>query len=941
MSAWASSWRASLRIARREVGRHRARNTLIVAMLALPIFGAVTVDTVVHSEQRSVPESLTRQLGRADALVSSGSGGSPIYQTPDVSGIVSLEPPSQAASGTASGGVAARPIGSGGARAAILRVLPGATLLDYASGFETEVHTPDGFLSLNTVQFDLADPATAGMLDLSAGRMPLAPGEILLSTAASQQLGTGIGASVTVPDRSGAFLVVGIANDPNALQAATVYGMPNALAADPEANAQWLVLDRNGVPWSAVKQLNAAGLLVTSRDVIANPPPRSDVPFYAYAAQHPGLSSGSSTADNAAKLAIALVAVGLVLLEVVLLAGPAFAVSARRRQREFALIGAAGADSSDLRRMVLADGLVLGAVAGVLGAGAGIGGAAAVMPFISRFTHVVPGGFQVRPLEVLGAAVLAALLGLAAAAAPARAVARQDILLSLTGRRAPQQVRWKLPLGGLVLIGAGAVAMYESPRLWHKAVFGSLGFVLGVALLEIGMIMCTPLLVGGLARIGRVLPLGPRLALRDGARHRGRTTPAVAAMFAAVAGAVAAGTWFVSVEAQERAAYQPSLLPNQVAVADVSGATQQVGPDALAADLKAVLPVVDSFTVTAADQAAVTAPGGSAVTVAPVLPCSNRQGRVEMFVGTAGDACNVPDFAAAITGSPILDPLTFTRLTGVDSPAATAMLNQGGAIVFDPHLLHNGRVTFEVDRMTNDVQGSANVITSGGSGGSAAPLPTVVLPGAYVDLGDRPKPEFALSPAAAKRLGVTGGRQTLVLDLSRHITSQELQRANKVLAQAGIAESLWTENGYQSRIGAVNLIILAIAVLVAVGAAGIATGLAIADGQQDLETLAAVGGSPGARRLLAGSTALVITGLGSAIGVPIGFAMAGGLMQFRTLWLVSAYVTTNSVAPPGQATPFVVPWLNLAVAVAGIPLVTAAGAMLLTRSKVQLSRRMT
>jgi len=102
-----------------------------------------------------------------------------------------------------------------------------------------------------------------------------------------------------------------------------------------------------------------------------------------------------------------------------------------------------------------------------------------------------------------------------------------------------------------------------------------------------------------------------------------------------------------------------------------------------------------------------------------------------------------------------------------------------------------------------------------------------------------------------------------------------------------------------------------------------------------------VGGSPATRRLLAGSTALVVTGLGALVGIPIGFAMAVGLMHFKSLWVVSSYIDSNSIAPFNQPTPFVVPWLNIAVAVIGVPLVTALGAMGLTRSKVQLSRRIT
>jgi putative ABC transport system permease protein len=62
-----------------------------------------------------------------------------------------------------------------------------------------------------------------------------------------------------------------------------------------------------------------------------------------------------------------VVVAGLALLEVVLLAGPAFAVSARRRQRQLALVAANGGTPAHVRRMVLADGVVLGLAGAVLG----------------------------------------------------------------------------------------------------------------------------------------------------------------------------------------------------------------------------------------------------------------------------------------------------------------------------------------------------------------------------------------------------------------------------------------------------------------------------------------------------------------------------------------------------------------------------------------------
>ena len=55
------------------------------------------------------------------------------------------------------------------------------------------------------------------------------------------------------------------------------------------------------------------------------------------------------------------------------------------------------------------------------------------------------------------------------------------------------------------------------------------------------MILLVPVVVATVARLGRRLPLVPRYAVRDAARHRTRTVPAVAAVAATVAGVVALG----------------------------------------------------------------------------------------------------------------------------------------------------------------------------------------------------------------------------------------------------------------------------------------------------------------------------------------------------------------------------------------------------------------
>ena len=60
------------------------------------------------------------------------------------------------------------------------------------------------------------------------------------------------------------------------------------------------------------------------------------------------------------------------MLEVVLLVGAAFAIAARRQVRDLGLLAANGGAGPDLRRVLLAQGLVLGAVSSVVGVALGV-----------------------------------------------------------------------------------------------------------------------------------------------------------------------------------------------------------------------------------------------------------------------------------------------------------------------------------------------------------------------------------------------------------------------------------------------------------------------------------------------------------------------------------------------------------------------------------------
>jgi putative ABC transport system permease protein len=803
----------------------------------------------------------------------------------------------------------------------IRAAVPQAKVLPVTTSYGAFFQGPNGYANADYWRVDVSDSRLSGAYDLISGRRPRSAGQVDLSPAAAKALGVSQGSTVTLAaqsaanGRSASFTVVGIMEQPDHTKAAAVFALAGAPAATGEAPNGWFLENRGGVSWSEVEALNRVGFPVISREVVDDPPARSQDPYYAQVQQYP-----VDRSPTAAAVAISAIVVGIALLEVVLLAGPAFAVSARRREREYAIIGAAGADSRQIRRIVLADGVVLGSVAGALGAGLGLGAACAALPFFARLTGKLPGAVHVSIVQVLGVVLLAVLLGLCSAMQPARSASRREIMATLSGRRAgtTRRRRVRSVVLGLLLIALGVFG--ETSGSHGTGAFRLLGIVGGVALIEVGAILCTPTIVSLVAKLGGILPLGPRLAVRDCARNLGRTTPAVAAMFAAVAGAVAAGGYLDSSITQQRQAYQPSLLANQIAM-QVDNPAQAAQVDRV---LRSVLPVTTSFVtesiagyqqdVTAADQwsLSVLTPGATAAS------CAKDSVSTVPASAVADFQCGQYIEPTAQNGELVGGAAVLTDVTGVRDEAADRILDQGGIVLFDSGSDFAGAV--------RDGRASLVVVTDVPGEKAGTDVQTVrrySLPATVEGSRGVPDPGAVIAPAAARQLGLVGQAQRTVLtvDLPGRVTAGQQIAASQVAARFAISTGATVDRDFSSADNTVNLVVLAFALLLALAAAAIATGLALADGRADHETLSAVGSSPWTRRWLAGSTALVITGLGILIGVPIGFLIVKGLLNVDSIGV--------SAANPVR---FIVPWLNLGVMAAATPLLTALGAMLLSRS---------
>ncbi|WFE49753.1 FtsX-like permease family protein [Micromonospora sp. WMMD1155] len=884
------SWRTALRIARRESRRARGRTALVLAMIALPVAALAFLAASYDMAELTPQERVDRRLGVADAELQWVANG-PIGQDDWGEGWSTTN-------GTA----------PGRATAAQMTALlgPGSRVTEVRPHAPLTLRGPNRDEDVAGRVLDLGDPLARGLVRFLAGRAPQQPGEVAVSQAALRRLDLRLGDAVTVADGSRAYTVVGLVEFPDDLGPVVALHPGAVPRTGPEPDSVWLADVPGTVDAALVSRLNERGVLVTARHPTGAGGGANRTWF--------GLTGASDANDLSTGFLIA----GLGLLEVVLLVGPAFAVGVRRRRRDLALVAVAGGDAAQLRRVVLADGVVLGVLGAAAGLVVGVGAAFAGRPLMEE--HVFGarfGGYRCWPgaLVLLGA--VAVLAGVLAALAPAWTAARQDVSAGLAGRRTPpvSPARW-LVVGLALVVGGAGLAAYGASRTSPAVILT--GLILG----ELGLVSCTPTLIGTLARLGRLLPLAPRIAVRDASRNRASAVPAICAVMAAVAGSVALGGYLASDDARDARAYQP-MLPTGHMLVYQNGSGQQPTLAQVADAARDQLGVGAVAAVHAPDCAS-----GRTVycDIAPVLPTDRAcpwQIGDDLPASHRQQARTDPRCGADPTGGYVQpevdDGSALPLLTGADpttTAAAVAVLRAGGVVVTDPRYLHDGLVTVRVSRMDTEPDQLTEV----------RDLPGYALPRAVGH------PRLLLSTGAARHLGLDWSPAGWVVGSTTPPDEEQQARFSAALRSFGTF-SLNVEQGAAPRdVSPLLLLLAAAAGLITVGAAGIATALAAAEGRAELTTLAAVGAAPGLRRLLAVCQAGVIAGLGSVLGIVAGLGTAAIVLfsvnrQYAGDW------------PVPDPYPILVPWPTLGVLVL-VPVVAMLGAGLFTRARLPIERRL-
>lgn len=872
----ARGWRAILRLAWRDAARSPVRSALVLVLIALPVLGVVAATVVLNTVDVASDEALDRRLGTADALV--------IAEGSQVAQLFDPEP-----FGQVQVGETVRPLTPEG----IARILGrDSQALEVTETRRSFVRLPSdrGAVDVEVAELDLDHRLTEGLFRLTAGRWPEARDEIVINRALADR-GFAVGDRVRVIDGA-RVRVVGLAESTTRRTDLIAAGPPGVSGTEStDASGRRWLIGGGPVTWEDVLALNRAGGVVVSRQVLSDPPPTAALP---------GPAREIVEQADSAILAVTVLVAVMVLIEVVLLAGPAFAVGARRQARSLALMSAAGGTARQSQAVVIGSALVLGGLAAGIGVVAGIAAGWAALPLVQDRIGTWLGPFEVVAWQVLLVAGCGLLSALLAAAVPARIAARADVVAVLAGRRGQTRVGVVSPLLGLVVLGAAvAIAAWGSVTGGRTGVYAIAGAAIGSVL---GMTMLVPAVVAGVGRAARGFALPLRYAARDAARHRTRTVPAVAAVAATVAGVVALGIANASSAAEAEATYEPRLA-HGYGMVDAPGADEETWTR-----LAAVV--------------------------------ANHAGReFEPILGIDGwhDAeSSYPDFRrpkgvdepwagvempgrASVVGDSVPDVLA-----GLDDGARAAAgdaLASGRVVLFTEAPADAARVRVVVhhlgegDRRTRAEVDAVFVPFRG----LRAPASSLIPPSVAEDLGLEPR-QVGLAVAAG-------------------VTPEQAERISEAVAGLHPEATFYVERGYERsdlELAAYGVLGILGAVLMLGGTLS-ATFLALSDARPDLATLSAVGAEPRTRRAVAASYALVVGLTGSLLGVAVGFIPGVAIARPLTgnPWLG---VDANGEAIADHF--LAIPWPLILGLVVVLPLVTAAVVGIATRSRLPLVARL-
>ncbi|WP_275003160.1 FtsX-like permease family protein [Promicromonospora iranensis] len=904
-------WRLALRLARRDLLRNAGRAVLIAVMVTLPVAAGSFVMTTLESNEPYAPADTEAELGPGLQAKIEGIGG-PIEQ------FWQGDSPRwfwDAAGWTKYDTATAVSMPYQDLEQSIERHLPDDDQLVRALKGTVRLDDGEGAAMSVAVQTDFAEPDVAARFPVLQGHLP-GDGEIAV-TERHRDLGLELGDTVEVELADGTTTTATVSGVvPRTIDMISPVLLPESGPLTPPQEVTsggfdyplWYVVGDAPVTWSDVQDINAAGAFVTSRAVLLDPPAPADTG-----------STWSGYVDWAAlSVIVALVVVGL--LEAVWLIGPAFAVGARRDTRSLALLAVNGAPAPALRAVMLARGLLTGAAGSLAGVALGVAATAVLAQVIPDRLPALR--LPVGPLAVI--LVVGVLLAILSAWPPARRAARADVVTVLAGRRPEVSTpRWPTVVGASAAVGGVVLAVVAGAQHW------AVGLSAGIVVADLGLILACGGIVALLGRVARRLPWTWRFALRDAARYRARTVPAVAAVLVAMAGATAGLTYFDAekVVVEEASWYRPWASTGTVAV------TQGYGHVFAEDESERLQDLVDEALPDAGPL--LTLP----VAVVPASADNDSAPRRELLdlavlpVDPAGLDVSLSANYDRWPGPVVTDGSDRRLLHALGIPeehlddVATALAD-GRLPLPSSHVDADGNATVTVRAYLDDRPVEDRVLPAAVVGTPGEPIPNLpILPEALLDeLGAEP----AVGAYLVENPTVPTSEQEALLQtrVDAELVGFASDRALDVRVEAGRQPG----QGTDSLLGTlstpwsgdarpvVGLAIALAAVFLALAGTWSAVALSAVDARPDLATLAAVGAAPSARRRVVAAQAATISVIGSVLGLVAGVAVGIG-------WtLLSGY-------------PVAVPLLQVTALTVVVPVLATIAAWTVTRSRLTLTRR--
>ena len=888
-----SRWGVALRIATRDARQNGGRTSAAIILIALPIIvaiGAVAVWDVTTSQRYVASEWLGRDTG-VQAVATHYSSG-PIHQDATNSRAVAAD--------STEASVDASTLSSWVPDQDSLTPVDSLYQLTLtSSGASTTVAT-----ATQTPRLDVPVLAELGRSG------PLDAGKIVISQDLATQLGVGVGDSVelgvTVEQSRLTKKLTG-----TAVVDALVPGERRAVAGagtlgvDPYAVAgktftSWYVTGPVPIGWDKVEELNASGFRVTSRAVLASPPPASQL--------SPDIAAYAQPSRSVSPWQYLLIVAGilLVLTEMILLVSPLFTVTQRSVMRTAAMIVANGGDNTDGRRLTIAHGLtaamfsVLGSVGVLLGIG-----------------HWSRLGIGIIPWWTLVLSLLLPLmLSIMASVSPAHTSAHINTSAVIGGRtwEPSRLVRRRLAYP-VVLLAA-------LPILGIAAWLGQIGLlILGIALLETGLIGSIPYLFMRWRSPNRRSSMSMRLALRDAVRNGHRTFPAMASILTTVFVACAL---LITLNSSNEAGWNATAhvgARGRVFVKDADMTesvlrTRQVHTTARDA-IASVNPVVSEVTLTG--MAWNSAPGGPTRSVGAISPIDGQ-----LIPQITGEGRPIHEVDPVY----IVDDGTYLRESGIVSGdemvRAVTTLTAGGVLVPEPSLIDG---TGQVRLSSLDLSEIAKARAAGQT--SNLPFASVIQTVAFKATPFTDFNVVVLSPQAASQLGLAARPLGQLLTVQNPIGPFSASAFTTQIAREAPGASVTV------LVPSVRSVLLPyIAAFIAVVAAGATVALVVAlsasDMRPDLDTLDAIGAGPSMRRHVTTWQGLVL-----ALNC-IPAAVLSGLIVGVLAVLA---VARSQVFPELSTLTPVIPWSALIGMLVGMPALCGVVAIVLTpRGQKRLRR---